>query len=150
MAQLTSGLLEELEEMKHELLTGTYPEDTVNEYVDSAVPIYNGELADLLSSDPHLAHVDTQGLCGNDDGIFQGISVAVYCELSEAASQWLHDAEFTLDDCTLVDDATLDTVILVCGEMERYDADVAAEYRDDDGELDFDRFCEEIVIPGLT
>jgi len=52
----------------------------------------------------------------------------------------------TLDDCTLVDDGTMDTVVSVRGVEYRYSAEFAAEYRDDSGMLDFDEFCKDVVL----
>lgn len=44
-------------------------------------------------------------------------------------------------DCRLVDDGTLDTVVLVRGEVEVRFGDTS-EYRAEDGALDWDRFIE--------
>ena len=41
----------------------------------------------------------------------------------------------TIDDCELIDDGTLDTVIAIDGEQHRFDADWASEYRDENGAI---------------
>ena len=54
-------------------------------------------------------------------------------------------------DYYLCDDGTLDTVVLVCcGDDEQelsYDMECAAEYRDENGYLDFTHFVSDIVMP---
>lgn len=53
--------------------------------------------------------------------------------------------------CTLHDDGTLDTVIEVhdvtTGKSVTWRYSDTSEYRDCEGELDFDRFCEDTVGP---
>jgi hypothetical protein len=48
----------------------------------------------------------------------------------------------------LIDDGTLDTVVRCRhGRTFRYEAELAAAYRDEDGRLNFDRFRREVVSP---
>lgn len=53
-----------------------------------------------------------------------------------------------IEDCTLIDDGTLDTVVEVLGETYRYGWEGSADYRDEfDGMLDQDEFFSEVAIP---
>ncbi len=55
---------------------------------------------------------------------------------------------YTPDDFTLLDDGTLDTVVeLPDGTEWRYDD--AADYRDCDGALDFERWVTDVVLPDM-
>jgi hypothetical protein len=58
--------------------------------------------------------------------------------------------DYPKNDYFLVDDGTIDTVIGVhAGNRSfelRYDLEFAAEYRDEDGVLDFDAFVEDVVM----
>ncbi len=51
-------------------------------------------------------------------------------------------------ECSLEDDGTLDTVIMVDGEAHRFDSEYASHYRNDDGEMLWEGFkalCQECI-----
>mgnify|MGYP003674477875 CR=1 FL=1 len=58
MHHLEIDLIDELKNNKKEILEHEYPSDLITEYVDGYIPIYNGDLIDVLSSDHTLANVD--------------------------------------------------------------------------------------------
>ena len=75
---------------------------------------------------------------------------ATNCPDNWACSQ---NRKQTMYEFTLLDDGTLDTVIGVHDPVTditqefRYGLDLAAEYRDETGCLDLDRFIDDIVGP---
>lgn len=150
MENLECELLATLEDDKFNILASPYGDDRISEHVDSAVPVYNGCRAEVLASCSALSDYGTEYSSG-DEGIYERIGYAIYEYLSEVAYKWRAGAELLPEDCTLVDDGTMDTVISVCGELQRFDCDTAADYRDDEtGELDLDGFIEDVVLPSLT
>jgi len=82
---------------------------------------------------------------GNGD-VKHGSLAGIVAILREQREQKEEQCFPTLDDCTLVDDGTMDTVISVRGVEYRYSTEFAAEYRDDSGMLDFDEFCKDVVL----
>jgi len=86
---LISAMTESLEDSKAEILDSQYPDDLVHEIVDGWVPIYYGELAEMLCCDHSLANVDDTGLIDPDSSVWAIISVAIYERLSDAANEWL-------------------------------------------------------------
>ncbi len=55
---------------------------------------------------------------------------------------------YTVNDLTLLDDGTLDTVVrLPDGTEWRYSD--TSDYRDSDGALNFERWVKEVVIPDM-
>lgn len=57
--------------------------------------------------------------------------------------------EFTVDDFTLIDDGTMDTVVRLPNDEEWRYSDTST-YRDpDSGALDFARFVKDEVIPDM-
>ena len=93
MYQLEKDLIEELNENKKEILEHEYPSDLITEYADGYVPIYNGDLIDVLGSDHTLSEVDDPGLLNQNPNVHDIIRTAVYERLISTAYQWLNDNE---------------------------------------------------------
>ena len=62
-----------------------YAGDTLHEIADSHVPIWYGELTEMLANDGRLAYVDEPDLCDPDKGIHGMIQVAIFERLIEQA-----------------------------------------------------------------
>ena len=71
-----------------------YPSDILHEIVDSYVPIYYGEIAEVLASDSSLGWIDDEGLVGENATIHERIQVAIYERLSAKA----HEVYTTLEE----------------------------------------------------
>ncbi len=78
---------------KARILESRYPEDELHEYADSAVPVYNRELAELLADDPGLATLDEPDLVPADADIWKRIQIAIYERLLQAGHEWLQEAK---------------------------------------------------------
>lgn len=85
------GLIEALKESKDEIFGNQYPEDMLHEIVDSNVPIYHSDLADILSEDTRFAFVEDAGLLPEHPDVFQMISISIYEKLSDIAYIWFED-----------------------------------------------------------
>jgi len=85
------GLLEALKESKDEIFGSQYPEDVLHEIVDSNVPIYHSDLADILSCDTSFAYVDDSGLLPEHPDVWQIISISIYERLSDIAYLWFEE-----------------------------------------------------------
>jgi len=86
---LEQNLIEELSDNKEEILESKYPEDLINEYADSWVPIYNYDLLEVVQSDLTLGYEADEDITGGD--IFNKISLAIYYRLTDVGNQWLQD-----------------------------------------------------------
>jgi len=93
MHQLEKDLVDELNDNKKEILEHEYPSDLIMEYADSYVPIYNGDLIDVLGSDHTLAEVDDYGLLPQNPSVHDIIRSAIYEKLIVAAYTWLGNNE---------------------------------------------------------
>ena len=93
MYQLEKDLIEELNDNKKEIFEHEYPSDLITEYADGYVPIYNGDLIDVLESDHTLSEVDDYGLLNQNPSVHDIIRTAVYERLISTAYQWLNDNE---------------------------------------------------------
>ena len=93
MHQLEIDLIDELNDNKKEILEHEYPSDLITEYADGYVPIYNGDLIDVLSSDHTLANVDDTGLLPQNPSVHDIIRTAIYEKLIDVAYTWLSDNE---------------------------------------------------------
>ena len=93
MHQLEIDLIDELNDNKKEILEHEYPSDLITEYADGYVPIYNGDLIDVLSSDHTLANVDDTGLLPQNPSVHDIIRTAIYEKLIIVAYTWLSDNE---------------------------------------------------------
>ena len=93
-----NAMLKELEESKDEIFESQYPEDMLHEIVDSNVPIYHSDLADILSDDSQFAFVNDAGLLPEHPDVFQIISVSVYEKLSDIAYIWFEDNRLETED----------------------------------------------------
>jgi hypothetical protein len=83
-----------LEQEKKEILSSDYPDDLLHEYADSAVPVYNWDLAQLLANNQELAFPDEPTLVadsGDDFNIFKIIMFSVYERLLEAGHEWFNE-----------------------------------------------------------
>jgi len=93
------GLIEALEESKDEIFNNQrFPEDVLHEIVDSNVPIYHSDLADILSVDNSFAFVDDAGLLPKHPDVYQIISISIYERLSDIAYQWFEDNRLETED----------------------------------------------------
>jgi len=86
---LEQNLIEELNDNKKEILKSTYPEDLINEYADSWIPIYNYDLLEVVQSDLTLGYEASEDITSGD--IFNKISLAIYYRLTDVGNQWLQD-----------------------------------------------------------
>lgn len=68
-----------------DITSSDYPTDRLHEIADSGVPIYNYELAQMLSNDFTLAYVDDEGCVEGVTDVFKIISFAIYERLLSAA-----------------------------------------------------------------
>jgi len=68
-----------------DIISSDYPTDRLHEIADSGVPIYNYELAQMLSNDFTLAYVDDEGCVEGVTDVFKIISFAIYERLLSAA-----------------------------------------------------------------
>jgi len=92
--QLKNDLLTTLDENRAEIIEDVYPDDRVAEYVDTAIPVYYGDLAAMLADDTSLGFVHDEGLLGDNPDVFTTIQVAIYEELIGVASEWLHETAY--------------------------------------------------------
>jgi len=86
---LEQNLIEELNDNKQEILESKYPEDLINEYADSWVPIYYTDILAVAHSDFHIVHEADEDETGGN--IFNKISLAIYYRLTDVGNQWLQD-----------------------------------------------------------
>ena len=98
LPELTKAMTEELEDNKREIMESQYPEDLIHEIVDGWIPIYYGELAEMLYNDHTLSSVEDEGLIGQQRigegfNVWNIISVAIYERLSDSASEWLSNEQ---------------------------------------------------------
>ena len=94
---LTNDLIETLNEFRNEICGDAYPSDMLHEYVDQAVPVYYSELAECLADNTDLGFPGELASCINDATVWQVISSNIYEELSNAAHDWLEDAQEEYD-----------------------------------------------------
>jgi len=92
------GLLDALQESKDEIFDSQYPEDVLHEIVDSNVPIYHSDLADILSGDNSFAFVEDAGLIPQHPDVYQIISISIYERLSDIAYLWFEDNKVENED----------------------------------------------------
>ncbi len=96
LSWLIEDFKDTLEHDKKEILSSDYPDDTVHEYADGAVPVYNWDLAQLLANNPELSSFDAPTLVadsGDDFNIFKIIMISVFERLLEAGHEWLNEQE---------------------------------------------------------
>jgi hypothetical protein len=93
MHTLKMQLRGDLEADKADILGANYPDDELNEYVDSRIPVYHGRLVELLYSDVKLGYgPDDSGLLGEAPTVWDILTAAVYERLSAEAAEWLEEA----------------------------------------------------------
>ena len=93
MHELINNLREALDEERDEILNDADGEDRLHEIVDGLVPIYYGELAQLLAQDTSLGFVDEVDLVADKSNVWDMLSVSVYCRLHAAAYTWLSEVQ---------------------------------------------------------
>ena len=90
MRQLTTNLIADLEANRNEILKNPYIDDTVMEFVDSAIPVYHYQLTELLLDNSRLGNgPENYGLVAPDPTVWDIIRAAVFENLSKAAHDWL-------------------------------------------------------------
>ena len=94
---LTNDLIETLNDSRDEICGDAYPSDMLHEYVDLAVPVYNSELAECLADNNDLGCSGDLASCIENATVWQVISANIYEELSNAAHDWLEDAQDEYD-----------------------------------------------------
>lgn len=90
--KLEERLKQDLDSAREEILESQYPEDLISEYVDSAIPIRNHDLAQMLASDITLGVVDDWGILEGsveDLDVFRLLKVTIYERLSPIGYEWL-------------------------------------------------------------
>jgi hypothetical protein len=85
---LEQNLIEELNDNKEEILESKYPEDLINEYADSWVPIYNYDLLKVAQSDLTLGYVHDSDI-GEGDVYFL-LSCSIRERLTNIGWNWLN------------------------------------------------------------
>tara|TARA_R100001443_G_scaffold41349_1_gene54784 strand:- start:366 stop:692 length:327 start_codon:yes stop_codon:yes gene_type:complete len=93
MHQLEKSLVDELNDNKKEILEREYPSDILHEYVDGWIPIYNGDLIDVLGSDHTLSEIDDRGLLPENPSVHDIIRTSIYERLINVAYEWLNENE---------------------------------------------------------
>jgi len=93
MYQLEKNLIDELNDNKKEILENEYPSELITEYVDGWIPVYNGDLIEVLNSDHTLAYVDDEGLLPENPDVHSIIRTAIYERLIGVAYEWLNENE---------------------------------------------------------
>jgi len=86
---LEKNLIEELNDNKEEILNSSYPEDLINDYADSWIPIYNWDVLETAQSDVYLLSEADEDETGGS--IVQKLQYAIYSRLLEAGCKWLQD-----------------------------------------------------------
>lgn len=96
--ELKKDLESEILERKEELVEERYASDTIHEIVDGWVPIYNGDLAQMLIDDLSLGYLEPETLhmAGEDADVFKIIQTNLYALLSEHAYGVCNDNEINL------------------------------------------------------
>ena len=91
---------EKLTEQMSEALTEAFEEenpgdaihisDMIHEIADQTVPVYNGQLLELLNDHPEIAHLDDKGLVAfTDFNLYQFLMVSTYEKLvAWASTEW--------------------------------------------------------------
>ena len=85
---LEQNLIEELNDNKEEILESTYPEDLVNEYAESWIPVYNYDLLKVAQSDLTLGYIHDSDQ-GEADDIYQMLTWSIYERLISVGHRWL-------------------------------------------------------------
>lgn len=97
-------VLEEVEdEVKREfpeILSERYYQDRLNEIIDNAIPIYNSDLADLLSDNNDLAEVDDYGLIEGVTDVWKIIQMSIYEKLSSYAYEVYEEEKENWQECS--------------------------------------------------
>ena len=95
MYDLVKRLEESLDDDREEILSSEYPEDWVAEVVDGTIPVYNYDLAIVLSEDLTLGFPEEIPFSPSDPDIciFKMIQWSISERLSSHASEWLEEAK---------------------------------------------------------
>ena len=84
---LEQNLIEELNDNKEQILESTYPEDLVNEYAGSWVPIYNYDLLEVAQSDLTLGYTHDSDLGEGD--VYKQLTWSIHERLTSVGLRWL-------------------------------------------------------------
>lgn len=121
----------------------TYSDNDLYSGTGVSMEEYNG-LASLLSylgaAAESYEYAQRTGNAGENSDLFPAHVVEWAASCSDELTMQAEELDL-IDRVQLIDDGTLDTVLEIDGEELRYDHETGAEYRDEDGELDFIRFC---------
>lgn len=111
MFRLEQEVRKEIRDNATELLREVYPEDTITEYVDSSVPVYNSTLLELAASNNSLALDEPEILAFDGTATpINAIAGNIYERLSEVANEEWESIKDEAEGCaecgapTLVDD----------------------------------------------
>ena len=89
---LEQNLIEELNNNKEEILESTYPEDLVNEYAYSWVPVYNYDLLEVAQSDLTLGYThDYYDSYIKEGDVYQQLTKSIHERLMSVGYQWLNN-----------------------------------------------------------
>jgi len=86
---LEQNLIEELNDNKEEIFESTYPEDLINEYAYSWVPIYNYDLLKVAQSDLTLGYTHDSDIGEGD--VYQQLTWSIHERLMNVGYQWLNN-----------------------------------------------------------
>ena len=90
-AQMAEALTEECDRpAAMEERRGGDGSDIIHEVADQVVPVYNGQLLELLNDHPEIAHLDDKGLVDfTDFNLYQFLMVSTYEKLvAWASTEW--------------------------------------------------------------
>jgi len=111
MRWLIEDFKDTLEQDKEEILSSDHPDDTLHEYADGAVPVYNWDLAQLLANNQELAFPDEPGIIATgplsvddfrdfsiEQNIWKIIMLSIYERLIEAGHEWLQEQQEAVEN----------------------------------------------------
>ena len=92
-SEVIQNLKHDLNNNKTEILEHSYPEDMLDEYIDSAIPIYYSDQIECLASDHDLATVSDPGLLPENASVYDIVVASIYEHLSSIAYEWLQEVQ---------------------------------------------------------
>ena len=96
---LCEDVAEDISSQMPAILSNRYPEDYIREIVDGWVPVYNGDLVDLLSDNMSLGYPDDSGLTEGAESVFAFLSITVSEELLQVAMKVYEDEKDDYEEC---------------------------------------------------
>jgi len=85
---LEQNLIEELNDNKEEILESIYPDDLIQSYADSWVPIYNYDLLKVAQSDLTLGYTHDSDF-NEAESIYDILTWSIYERLIDVGHRWL-------------------------------------------------------------